>query len=66
MLLTFDYTRTVTVEMFESMSAAEFISLRDTNEGLYDKMMDEAMDKAYMQIAEGQDHDCTTFVDAED
>ena len=68
MLVTFSYTeeRVVTVEAFENMSAKDFMALRDTNRDLYDKMMDEAMNKALICIEHPGDVLHITFLDVED
>ena len=77
MLIKVKYEREITVEVFmesrrddateaEAMTADEFTSLRDTNEGLYDQILDEAYLKAAEVIADHPKSCYYTFVEAID
>ena len=42
-MITFEFSKTITIEIFENTTAEEFMKLRDVDEGLYVEMMDEAI-----------------------
>ena len=66
MLITFEFSKAITVEIFENTTADEFIKLRDLDEGLYVEMMDEAIERALVIIDVENSAKCLTFLDVED
>ena len=64
--MTFEFSKTITFEIFENTTAKEFMRLRDVDEGLYDEMMDEAIEKALANMDLENSAGCMTFLDAQD
>ena len=66
MLITFEFSKAITVEIFENMTAEEFMRLRDVDESLCVEMMDEAIERAIVNIDVENSAKCLTFLDVQD